>query len=553
MNTILKICGLLLLAILLFLAGWWLGQLQVTPTAVCTGSLRVVTEGENTTDPGGSAPAVSVGINEGPPKFRVAIAEGVNPGTQSVYTEFRPGLTVSVGFCRTAEGGGDCTPGDFTEVTNCDDSRCRAEAEVLAGAMTRVVFRHEGRYEGWGAQTPGGKNGKILPVTNLNPSGSGSLRQALIDACNQNNRYIVFRVSGKIVLPHTDKGGVNNSLKVCGNRITVDGFTAPDPGITVTQYGLNIHVTGPGGVSDPKDTHDLILRGFRLRKNGYSGANCDGASPDDCELQVVNIETGASSYNGPYRVHDLVIDHMSISGGRDDMIGISRGSYNLTLSWNLISNGFSSNQGYLMDSSSYQVSMHHNRWSTSARRNPQITYHNVNPGSTNTSTPPTISADIRANTIVEYKENAQASHWGALIAAGAKANIINNYFTADATLANDSWGPNNAIITCNPGSRWMNGQTMNTCDFCNPGNDPCQVASDTFVDGNFIDEKGYGRAPSMDMNALDVNVDRAITSPTITMEVDAAAAACVVRERAGARPLDNHDAQQDTRYRNPCG
>jgi hypothetical protein len=48
---------------------------------------------------------------------------------------------------------------------------------------------------GWAAQTPGGRGGAIVRVTNLNPAGPGSLRAALE---RHGPRIVVFEVGGVI-------------------------------------------------------------------------------------------------------------------------------------------------------------------------------------------------------------------------------------------------------------------------------------------------------------------------------------------------------------------
>ena len=74
--------------------------------------------------------------------------------------------------------------------------------------------------EGHGRYVTGGRNGKIVHVTNLNDSGTGSFREAV----KSGNKIIVFDVAGVIAL--------KSDLKFADN-ITILGQTAPSPGITL--------------------------------------------------------------------------------------------------------------------------------------------------------------------------------------------------------------------------------------------------------------------------------------------------------------------------------
>ena len=74
--------------------------------------------------------------------------------------------------------------------------------------------------QGWGRFATGGRTGTVYHVTNLNDSGSGSLR----DAVSQPNRIVVFDVAGVIRI---------NSRMSFAKNLYVAGQTAPGEGITV--------------------------------------------------------------------------------------------------------------------------------------------------------------------------------------------------------------------------------------------------------------------------------------------------------------------------------
>src|SRR5262245_49587074 len=145
-------------------------------------------------------------------------------------------------------------------------------------ALLQCLFAMAQAYEGFGSTTNGGTGQPVYRVTNLSDGGTGSLR----DALSQGSRYIIFDVAGDIAL--------TSDLWVKGPYVTIDGTTAPAPGITLKNRALLIHGT--------KGAHDIIVRGIRSR-------NATGC--DTCSSTGTGIGIGNDAYN-------VVIDQVSVQG-----------------------------------------------------------------------------------------------------------------------------------------------------------------------------------------------------------------------------------------------
>jgi len=133
--------------------------------------------------------------------------------------------------------------------------------------------------QGWGRFATGGRTGSVYHVTNLNDSGTGSLR----DAVSQPNRIVVFDVSGVIKL---------TSRLVFSKNLTLAGQTAPGEGVVV--YGDAVSFSG---------ADNAIVRHmrFRMGKGGSSGKD------------AVGIANGTK----------MIFDHCSVSWGLDETFSIN--------------------------------------------------------------------------------------------------------------------------------------------------------------------------------------------------------------------------------------
>jgi pectate lyase len=242
---------------------------------------------------------------------------------------------------------------------------------VILLALMFSTLLHAG-FEGFGSSTPGGNNGSQVAVTSLADSGPGTLREAI---ANANNRRIVFAVAGTINL------GSNLSIRD-KSFITIDGSTAPSPGITLQGRGLDI-----------RNSHDVVITHIRIRN-----ASNDG----------ISIRHGA---------RNVVIDHCSVTNSADGNIDITEDSRDVTVSWTII--GDTRPDWYSLHTKGMlianfekppvtNISLHHNLFINEYQRSPQVSTAGL--------------FDIRNNVIWDWGARAiriQKGGWG---------NVINNVF-----------------------------------------------------------------------------------------------------------------------------
>jgi hypothetical protein len=155
---------------------------------------------------------------------------------------------------------------------------------------------------GAGAYVTGGRGGTVVHVTNLNDSGTGSLREALLMTVP---RIIVFDVSGIINLTSILELILENS------DVTIAGQTAPQGGITIS--GKPIQLGGGYGRAN-QPCNNAIFRYIRFRNGSYTG--------------VADVY----AHNGFISVgtNGLILDHCSFSFNDDQAISMQATYGNLT-------------------------------------------------------------------------------------------------------------------------------------------------------------------------------------------------------------------------------
>ena len=221
--------------------------------------------------------------------------------------------------------------------------------------------------EGFGAGTPGGVGGAVYEVTSLGDSGPGTLR----DALSASNRTVTFAVGGTIPLETT--------IRVSGDHITIDGTTAPGPGITITAA----HAGVANALVELKECHDIIVRNIRI---------CDAPDTNYGD----NLRIWDDAYN-------IVIDHCSLRRGGDGALDISDRAHDVT---ETVKNS-------LVRTDVYNISIHHNLYATGDERNPQLDDASV--------------VDVVNNVVCDWFTN-----YGTRIRNGSTVNLVKNYYRAGA-------------------------------------------------------------------------------------------------------------------------
>lgn len=208
---------------------------------------------------------------------------------------------------------------------------------------------------GWAAQTPGGRGGKIIRVTNLNSDGPGSFKAA-VEA--KGPRIVVFEVGGTIDLGRTE-------LRIKEPFLTIAGQTAPSPGITLLRGGLDLR------------THDVIIRHIRVRTGADGQPKRSGWEAD--AFSTVSAR-------------NVIVDHCTLSWAIDENMSASGPRFtgetpdqwregtsrNITFSYNLASEGLADashpkgehSKGSLVHDNVTNILFYRNVWAHNVERSP---------------------------------------------------------------------------------------------------------------------------------------------------------------------------------------
>jgi hypothetical protein len=202
---------------------------------------------------------------------------------------------------------------------------------------------------GFGMDTVGGLEGRVIRVISLEREGPGTLRAAIE---TRGPRLVVFEVGGVIDLART-------SLRVREPHLTIAGQTAPDPGITLIRGSLAV------------ETHDVVIQHLSVRPGDAGRPRKSGWSPDGIAMNAASgviIEHCSTTWS--------VDENLSVSGPRYD--GPAATSHDVTLRHCLIAEGLNDSshekgphsKGSLMHDGCRNVAVIGNLYAHNADRNP---------------------------------------------------------------------------------------------------------------------------------------------------------------------------------------
>ncbi len=260
--------------------------------------------------------------------------------------------------------------------------------------------------EGFGANATGGRGGEVYHVTNLNDSGTGSLRAGLLSV-PAGGRTIVFDVGGWIEL---------SSALPAASNVTIAGQTAPGQGIGLKNYGLSL-----------SGRSNVIVRHIRSRQGPYMDA-------------VDKDAVGADSAN------NIILDHVSASWGRDETLSI-KNSTNVTIQNSIIAEGlYNHSMGGLIEWNN-GISIHHSLYMNNNDRNPKTKG----------------ILDFVNNVVYNWGAYAYVAGDSAGLSYG---NVVGNYFIAgpSSTELNDPISRGNANYSMYMDGNWWDGNRNGVLD-----------------------------------------------------------------------------------------
>ena len=161
----------------------------------------------------------------------------------------------------------------------------------------------------------------------------------------------MFDVAGTITL--------QSHLRVQTSYLTVDGASAPAPGITISQPTVNTGVMIES--SSSASAHDIIVH--HLRHVGPGGHS-------DSIADMWGLDGEANP------VYNVVLDHLTLSGSNDGTMDLYGDVRDVTISWNFIKDTTTALHLSHDDSLRERISFHHNVFARNNERQIRMRHQN---------------------------------------------------------------------------------------------------------------------------------------------------------------------------------
>jgi hypothetical protein len=326
-------------------------QLTASPTSLSFGNVTVGSSSSQTvklSNTGNTSVSVSGGSVSGA-GFAIS-------GLTSMSLGAGQSTTFNVNFAPTTTGSVSGSALVAGNATNSPTQIALTGSGVQPSAPAGPVAAFPGA-QGGGALSVGGRGGVVYEVTNLNDSGSGSLRACVIAS---GPRTCVFRTGGTINLV--------SSLIITNPFITIAGQTAPGGGIQI----IGTTITSSPTHIFQINTHDVILRYLRLHPM-YDSIDASG-SGDGSSILIGNYGDG----------YNTIVDHCSLQYPHGESYNTwsndvpTTNKRNQTLSWSILGKAFTDHPTPMILGSASQagsaamtdIDYHHNLIATDAHRFP---------------------------------------------------------------------------------------------------------------------------------------------------------------------------------------
>jgi Ca2+-binding RTX toxin-like protein/pectate lyase len=186
---------------------------------------------------------------------------------------------------------------------------------------------------------------QTVHVTTLSPDGPGSL----MDALARNNRHIVFDVGGVINLRSMSAERPNFEIQISGSNLTIDGSTAPSPGITIV-----------GGRILLLNASNVTIKHIRVRSGDDDRGNPIRGQRDT--MSIIASE-------------DVLIQNVSLSWSEDEIADVWDHSRRITFDRVIFSEPLDSANhahGLLVGNGSTEVTVRNSLFTSMRKRAPKF-------------------------------------------------------------------------------------------------------------------------------------------------------------------------------------